>query len=172
MHAFSQAALKFARIDLWGRSEPGNTHLILIERERRAGILTPPGRVILRQCSSRRGKHSMRGLVQLSRQRGEAVPLRSLYDPGLDLQLTSRRALGESEIHEPNPARPIGRGLGIAEARETVVSESSRARAPPEPARGTRRSTGRSRDVRLHRGSSIGRAWLCGVLRRTVRESI
>ena len=47
----------------------------------------------------------MRGLVQLSRQRGEAVPLRSLYDPGLDLQLTSRRALGESEIHEPNPAR-------------------------------------------------------------------
>ena len=59
MHAFSQAALKFARIDLWGRSEPGNTHLILIERELRAGILTPPGRVILRQCSSRRGKHSI-----------------------------------------------------------------------------------------------------------------
>ena len=42
MHAFSQAALKFARIDLWGRSEPGNTHSILIERKRRAGILTPP----------------------------------------------------------------------------------------------------------------------------------
>ena len=36
---FSQAALKFAGIDLWGRSEPGNTHLILVERERRAGIL-------------------------------------------------------------------------------------------------------------------------------------
>ena len=64
----------------------------------------------------------MRGLVQLSRQRGEAVPLRSLYDPGLDLQLTSRRALGESEIHEPNPARPIGRGLGLRKARQAVVA--------------------------------------------------
>jgi hypothetical protein len=46
----------------------------------------------------------MRGLVQVSRPRSEAVPLRSLYDPGLDLHLTSRRALGESEIDEPNPA--------------------------------------------------------------------
>src|ERR1700722_1496130 len=91
MHAFSQEALKFARIDLWGRSEPGNTHSILIERKRRAGILMP--QVILRQCFSRRGKHSMWGLVQLSRPRCEAVPLRSFYDPGLDLQLTSRRAL-------------------------------------------------------------------------------
>jgi hypothetical protein len=35
----------------------------------------------------------MWGLVQLSSPRCEAVPLRSLYDPGLDLQLTSRRAL-------------------------------------------------------------------------------
>jgi hypothetical protein len=59
LHVFSQVALKFAKIDLWGRSEPGNTHLILIERGLRAGILTPPGRVILRQCSSRRGKHSI-----------------------------------------------------------------------------------------------------------------
>jgi hypothetical protein len=59
MHAFSQAALKLARIDLWGRSEPGNTHLILIERKLRAGILTPPGRVVLRQCSSRRGKRHL-----------------------------------------------------------------------------------------------------------------
>src|ERR1700728_3094487 len=96
MHAFSQAALKLARIDLWGRSEPGNTHLILIERELRAGILTPPGGVILRQCSSRRGKHSMWGLVQLSCPRCQAVALRSFYDLGLDLQLTSRRALRAS----------------------------------------------------------------------------
>jgi hypothetical protein len=35
----------------------------------------------------------MWGLVQLSRPRCEAVALRSFYDPGLDLQLTSRRAL-------------------------------------------------------------------------------
>jgi hypothetical protein len=39
LHAFSQAALKFVQIALWGRSEPGNTHLILIEREPRARIL-------------------------------------------------------------------------------------------------------------------------------------
>ena len=70
---------------------PETPRSILIERKRRAGILTP--QVILRQCSSRRGKHSMWGLVQLSRQRCEAVPLRPLYDPGLDLQLTPRRAL-------------------------------------------------------------------------------
>jgi hypothetical protein len=62
--------------------------------KRRAGILTP--QVILRQCSSRRGKHSMWGLVQLSRPRREAVALRSFYDLGLDLQLTSRRALRAS----------------------------------------------------------------------------
>jgi hypothetical protein len=122
MHAFSQAALKFARIDLWGRSEPGNTHLILIERERRAGILTPPGRVILRQCSSRRGKHSMRGLVQLSRQRGEAVPLRSLYHPGLDLQLTSRRAVRRARL-QTGPHGPLG-----ARRRSTVASATVGAR--------------------------------------------
>jgi hypothetical protein len=33
----------------------------------------------------------MRGLVQLSRASREAIPLQSLYDPGLDLQLTSKR---------------------------------------------------------------------------------
>jgi hypothetical protein len=37
--AWSQTARKFVHIDVW--SERGNTHLFLIERKPRAGILTP-----------------------------------------------------------------------------------------------------------------------------------
>src|SRR5580704_13628109 len=96
MHAFSQAALKFARIDLWGRSEPGNTHLILIERELRAGTLTPPGRVILRQCSSRRGKRSIdhAEIGPTFSPAWRSSPFTIAYDPSLDLQLTSNERCG------------------------------------------------------------------------------
>ena len=35
---------QFVQIDMWGGSEPGNTHLNLIERDPRAHILTPSNR--------------------------------------------------------------------------------------------------------------------------------
>jgi hypothetical protein len=55
-----QAAHKFVHIDMWGRTERENTHLVLIEREHELASSTPPARVTLRQCSSRRGKQSLR----------------------------------------------------------------------------------------------------------------
>ena len=58
----------------------------------------------------------MWGLVQLSRPRCEAVPLRSFYDPGLDLQLTSRRALRA-------PRRPGLKALEISVRGADNMSE-------------------------------------------------